>query len=91
MTLNDIVNEAESGSYSSGIQDTLNGLLAKGGLIAQSDIDSLDERMRAEKEAAMASASVHSQTNLALYIAGAILFIGGLWLTIHILKSNAHV
>jgi len=80
MTLEEVTAEAQSGTYSQSVQDGLTALLAKGGLIAQSDINALNQQMMNEKEASLANLSVQSTNNVYLYAGIVILAIGSIWL-----------
>ena len=63
----------------SSIQATLDSLLAKGGLITQEDVDSLDEQMRRAKLEMLAADSSNSAKKFFTYVGVGIIVFASLW------------
>ena len=64
---------------SSKIQSLLNTVLAKGGVVTESEFDALDEQVRLAKKQLLESKSKQTNTKIAIYAAIGIAVFGTLW------------
>lgn len=61
------------------IQNLINGILAKGGVVTQSEVDALDEEIRLTKLKLLEAESKSATTKYALYVIGGLAVVGAIW------------
>lgn len=64
---------------SANIQNLINKLLAKGGVVTQSEVDALDEEIRLSKLKLLEAESKNATTKYAMYVIGGLVVVGAIW------------
>jgi len=64
---------------STNIQNLINGILSKSGVVTQSEVDALDEEVRLAKLKLLEAESKSATTRYALYVVGGLAVIGAIW------------
>jgi hypothetical protein len=64
---------------STNIQNLINKILEKGGVVTQKELDSLDEEVRLTKLKLLEAEARNSRTKYALYVVGGLAIVGAIW------------
>jgi hypothetical protein len=64
---------------SSNIQNLINKILEKGGVVTQSELDTLDEQIRLTKLKLLEEEAKNSRMKYALYVLGGLAVVGAIW------------
>lgn len=64
---------------SSKIQGLINSILQKGGVVTDSEVDTLDEQIRLAKLKILEAEAKSSNTKYAIYVIGGLAIIGAIW------------
>jgi hypothetical protein len=64
---------------STNIQNLINGLLSKTGVVTQSEVDTLDEEIRMAKLKLLEAEAKSATTKYALYVIGGLAIVGVIW------------
>jgi polyhydroxyalkanoate synthesis regulator phasin len=64
---------------STNIQNLINGILSKTGVVTQSEVDALDEEVRMAKLKLLEAEAKSATTRYALYVIGGLAVVGAIW------------
>jgi hypothetical protein len=64
---------------STNIQNLINGILTKTGVVTQSEVDALDEEVRMAKLKLLEAEAKSATTKYALYVIGGLVVVGVIW------------
>ena len=64
---------------STNIQNLINGILSKTGVVTQSEVDALDEEVRMAKLKLLEAEAKSATTRYALYVVGGLAVVGAIW------------
>ena len=64
---------------STNIQNLINGILSKGGVVTQSEVDALDEEVRLSKLKLLEAEAKSATTKYAMYVIGGLVVVGAIW------------
>lgn len=64
---------------STNIQNLINGILSKTGVVTQSEVDALDEEVRMAKLKLLEAEAKNANTKYALYVVGGLAIVGAIW------------
>jgi len=64
---------------STNIQNLINGLLSKTGVVTQNEVDALDEEIRIAKLKLLEAESRSATTKYAMYVIGGLAVVGAIW------------
>jgi hypothetical protein len=64
---------------SANIQNLINGILSKSGVVTQSEVDALDEEVRMAKLKLLEAEAKSATTKYALYVVGGLAVVGAIW------------
>jgi sensor domain CHASE-containing protein len=64
---------------STNIQNLINGILSKTGVVTQSEVDALDEEVRMAKLKLLEAEAKSANTKYTLYVVGGLAIVGAIW------------
>ena len=64
---------------STNIQNLINNILSKTGVVTQSEVDALDEEVRMAKLKLLEAEAKSARTKYALYVVGGLVVVGAIW------------